>query len=586
MTSDDGSGAPRPQRRQVLRAATVTVLGAGVVTGTGAGILRALNSDDGSGEGRLLLQTDATSGVGLLEKPLKELGLARAGEGLWQTPVLDTALVTMVGFTWRDGVRPPKILARFRTKGGWSLWRPAPLLRDLPDPSSGEGIGKAGTSPLFVEPSDGVQVQVSGSVPPELSITLIHAASLAGDARLVSGTTSRSGLRSAASVARPAIFTRAQWGADESWRDGPPRYNSTILQAHIHHSASGNGYSQAQVPALIRSFYKYHTHSLGWSDIAYNFLVDSFGSIWEGRYGGMDKPVRGAHTLGFNASSTGICVIGNYDSAQPTQATLSSLSAVTGWKLAMYGRDPMGWTQVKSEGSDKFPAGRVVTLPVIDGHRDTNDTACPGGNLYAQLNNLRAATAGVITAATLKLKTPYSVDGRTVLGHTLTVGNGRFKPRDATVTYQWLRNGAAIAGAVGATYVVGAEDVGQLLGVVVTGSLPGAAPVSQTIGLTDPVSSVPVCTVHTQRKSGGKVIVHFEVAAPGIVEPDGTVVIKVGPHQRTVNLKKGKAIARFVKVDPGRYRVRCQYAGGTLVEPGRARDWVRVPGKGPFAKTS
>jgi N-acetylmuramoyl-L-alanine amidase len=569
----------------VLRAATATVLGAGVVTGTGAGILRVLNSDDGSGEGRLLLQTDATSGVGILEKPLKELGLARAGAGLWQTPVLDTALVTMVGFTWRDGVQPPKILARFRTKGGWSLWRPAPLLRDLPDPSSGEGIGKAGTSPLVVEPSDGVQVQVFGSVPPELSITLIHASQLAGDARLVSGTTSRSGLRSAsANVAVPLIYSRAQWGANESWRDGPPRYNSTILQAHIHHSASGNGYSQAEVPALIRSFYKYHTHSLGWSDIAYNFLVDSFGSIWEGRYGGIDRPVRGAHTLGFNASSTGICVIGNLDTAQPTQATLSSLAAVAGWKLSLYGRDPMGWTQVKSEGSDKFPSGKVVTLPVIDGHRDTNDTACPGGNLYAQLGNLRAASAGVIAAATLKLKVPFAVDGRTVLGHLLTVGNGRFKPRGAAVTYQWLRNGAAIAGAVGASYVVVAEDVGQLLGVVVTGSLPGVAPVSQTIDLANPVSSVPVCSVRTQRKSSGKVIVHFEAAAPGVAEPDGTVVIKVGPHQRTVTLKKGKAIARFVGVDPGRYRVRCQYAGGTLVEPGKARDWVRVPGKGPFAR--
>ena len=586
MTSDDGSGAPRPRRRQVLRAATATVLGAGVVTGTGAGILRVLNSDDGSGEGRLLLQTDATSGVGLLEKPLKELGLARAGAGLWQTPVLDTALVTMVGFTWRDGVRPPKILARFRTKAGWSLWRPAPLLRDLPDPSSGEGIGKAGTSPLVVEPSDGVQVQVSGSVPPELSITLIHASPLAGDARLASGTVSRSGLRAAATVPVPAIFTRAQWGANESWRDGPPRYNSTILQAHIHHSASGNGYSQAEVPALIRSFYKYHTHSLGWSDIAYNFLVDSYGSIWEGRYGGIDQPVRGAHTLGFNASSTGICVIGNLDTAQPTQATLDSLSRIAGYKLSMYGRDPMGWTQVQSEGSDKFPAGKVVTLPVIDGHRDTNDTACPGGNLYAQLGNLRGATAGVIAASTLKLKVPFAVDGRTVLGHTLTVGAGRFKPRDATVTYQWLRSGAPIDGAVGATYAVAAEDVGQTLGVVVTGSLPGVAPVSQTITLSDAVHSVPACSVRTQRKSGGKVIVHFEAVAPGIAAPDGTVVIKVGSHQRTVNLKKGKAIARFVKVDPGRYRVRCQYAGGTLVEPGKARDWVRVPGKGPFARSS
>lgn len=586
MTSDDDSDAPRPRRRQVLRAATVTVLGAGVVTGTGAGILRALNSDDGSGDGRLLLQTDAVSGVGILEKQLKDLGLAKTGADLWETPALDTALVTMVGFTWRDGVRAPKILVRFRTKGGWSLWRPAPLLRDLPDPSSGEGIGKAGTSPLVVEPSDGVQVQVSGSLPPELSITLIHAAAIAGDARLVAGSTSRSLSRAAAvGVAPPSIYTRAQWGANESWRDGSPRYNSTILQAHVHHSASGNGYSQADVPALIRSFYKYHTHSLGWSDIAYNFLVDSFGTIWEGRYGGMDRPVRGAHTLGFNNSSTGFCVIGNFESVQPTQPTLDSLARLAAWKLAMYGRDPQGWTAVTSEGSDKFPKGRVVTLPVIDGHRDTNDTACPGGNLYVQIAAVRAATAGVIAAATLKLKKPYAAKGRTVLGNTVSVADGKFKPSSAAVTYQWVRNSLPIAGATAATYVLTTEDVAQTVGVIVTGSLPNVAPISQGITLEKPVTSVPACTTRTQRKKGGKVIVHFELTAPGVAEPDGTVVIKVGSHERTVTVKKGKAVARFVGVDPGRYRVRCQYAGGTFVEPGRARDWVRVPGKGPFAKS-
>ncbi len=585
MTSDDDSGAPRPRRRQVLRAATVTVVGAGVVTGTGAGILRALNSEDGSGDGRLLLQTDATSGVGILEKELKDLGLAKSGTDLWETPVLDTALVTMVGFTWRDGVRPPKILVRFRTKGGWSLWRPAPLLRDIPDPSTGEGIGKAGTAPLVVEPSDGVQVQVSGSVPPELSITLIHAAAIAGDARLVAGSTSRSLSRAAAlGVGIPSIYTRAQWGANENWRDGPPRYNSTILQAHVHHSASGNGYAQADVPALIRSFYKYHTHSLGWSDIAYNFLVDSFGSIWEGRYGGMDQPVRGAHTLGFNNSSTGFCVIGNFETVQPTQPTLDSLARLAAWKLSMYARDPQGWTQVTSEGSDKFPKGHVVTLPVIDGHRDTNDTACPGGNLYGQIAAVRAAAAGVITAATLKLKKPYAVKGRTIIGHTLTVGDGKFKPGTASVTYQWVRNTFPIVGATAATYVLTAEDVSHVIGVVVTGSLPNVAPISQGVVADKAVRTIPDCTTRIQRKKGGKVIVHFELTAPGVAEPDGTVLIKVGSRERTVKVKKGKAVARFIGVEPGRYRVRCQYSGGNVVEPGGARDWVRVPGKGPFAR--
>ena len=140
-------------------------------------------------------------------------------------------------------------------------------------------------------------------------------------------------------------------------------------------------------------------------------------------------------------------------------------------------------------------------------------------------------------------------------------------------------------GATAATYFLTPEDVGQRIGVVVTGSLPNVAPISQGIELDTAVRSIPACSTRTQRKKGGKVIVHFELTAPGVAEPDGTVLIKVGSHERTVTVKKGKAVARFVGVDPGRYRVRCQYAGGTLVEPGRARDWVRVPGKGPFAKS-
>jgi hypothetical protein len=124
-----------------------------------------------------------------------------------------------------------------------------------------------------------------------------------------------------------------------------------------------------------------------------------------------------------------------------------------------------------------------------------------------------------------------------------------------------------------------------VIGVVVTGSLPNVAPISQGVGLGKDVRSIPDCSTRVQRKKGGKVIVHFQVTAPGIAAPDGTVVIKVGSRERTVNVRKGKAVARFVGVEPGRYRVRCQYAGGTLVEPGRARDWVRVPGKGPFARS-
>jgi hypothetical protein len=576
VTTDDVPGSLH-SRRRVLRTATATVVGAGAMAGGGAALLRALNGGDGGG-GRLLLQSDAASGVGSLEQPLTKLGLVKVGDGKWATPQLPTSLVTMAGFTWSTARGDFEIQARFRSHGDWSSWRTASTLGDGPDRDSGEG-SRQGTAPLVVDPADALQVRVTGrALPKDLRLALIHAAPTSADARMVAMRVS-----TAKTVGAPVIMTRAQWGANEKWRSGSPTYNTELLQAHVHHSASSNGYAAADVPALIRSFYKYHTQSLGWSDIGYNFLVDAYGTIWEGRYGGMDQLVRGAHTLGFNNQSTGICVIGNLDQVQPSSATISSVAAVAGWKLSMYGRDPLGTTQVTSTGSDKFKAGRIVTLPVIDGHRDTNDTACPGGNLYAQLQAVRNAAAGVIAASNLKLKKDFDVSGATVVGSTLTVADGKFKPKEAAVSYQWTRGGTPIDGAVASTYVLTDLDVAQSVGVVVTGTLAGAAPVSQTVTAATPTRTFPTFAVKTQRRPGGKAVIHLSVTAAGVAAPDGTVKIKVGSRSRTVAVKNGKAVARFLGMSPGRYRVRCQYAGGTFLEPGKARDWVRIPGKGPNA---
>ncbi len=69
----------------------------------------------------------------------------------------------------------------------------------------------------------------------------------------------------------------------------------------------------------MRGIYQYHAVNLGWCDIGYNVLVDKFGTIYEGRYGGLDKAVQGAHVGGFNSNTWGISMIGNYDQAEPTQ---------------------------------------------------------------------------------------------------------------------------------------------------------------------------------------------------------------------------------------------------------------------------
>ena len=273
-------------------------------------------------------------------------------------------------------------------------------------------------------------------------------------------------------VARPPMSGRAVWGADESWRNGGPRYNATIEQVHVHHTANSNDYTEDDVPALLRGIYRYHTHSLGWSDIAYNFLVDRFGRAWIGRAGGAARPVRGAHTLGFNATSSGIAVIGNYDLVAPSIETLTAVVNLAAWKLSMYGRDPEGTAAVISEGSDKYARSQVAVLPVIDGHRDTNDTACPGQLLYDQLPEVRRLVQERIQAAQVPpvtITTPFQLTGDPVVGGALTVTPGAYSPADAAVTYNWLRNGMATGNDPAlSVWTVAPEDVGQQIAVVVS----------------------------------------------------------------------------------------------------------------------
>ncbi|MEV6959190.1 peptidoglycan recognition protein [Streptomyces sp. NPDC051207] len=192
---------------------------------------------------------------------------------------------------------------------------------------------------------------------------------------------------------RPAIVTRRGWGADERLRERKFVYTKKVKAAFVHHTASGNNYRCWQAPSLIRSIYRYHVKSMGWRDVGYNFLIDKCGKIFEGRAGGVARPVLGAHTLGFNSHSMGIAVLGSYGSSKPPSSAVRAISQLTAWKLGLYGMNPRGKTYLKSGGSNLHPRGREVRLNVISGHRDGFLTECPGRKLYGKLDTARSTAA-------------------------------------------------------------------------------------------------------------------------------------------------------------------------------------------------
>jgi uncharacterized protein with LGFP repeats len=192
----------------------------------------------------------------------------------------------------------------------------------------------------------------------------------------------------------PKIVPRSKWGASRCKPRDVPSYGNARV-AYVHHTVSLNDYSRSQAPSMVLAICLYHRNSNGWDDIGYNLLVDRFGRVYEGRAGGVDAPVLGAQAGGFNSESTGIAMIGTYDSAAPPSAAFRSLAHVLAWKLSIHGLPARGRVRVTSAGgpSTSHPSGTRVRVNRISGHRDVNQTACPGAALYGRLPALRREVA-------------------------------------------------------------------------------------------------------------------------------------------------------------------------------------------------
>jgi hypothetical protein len=302
------------------------------------------------------------------------------------------ARFNLVGLHWR-GLGS----VTFRTRslsGRWSGWlNAAPEAEDQPDLGTDERGRLASWrlgNPWWVGPSDRIEYRLRGQVT-RLRAHFVWSPSAGVPART---------LQKAGS---PSIIPRSGWNADETIRRSTPSFASAIRLALVHHTAGANGYTAAQSPAIVRAIELYHVKGNGWNDIGYNFLVDRFGTVFEGRFGGIDRNVVGAHAEGFNTGSVGAAVLGEYSSLAVSAKARDSLARLLAWRLDLAHVDPASTLSFISGGNARFPAGLPVFLRTVSGHRDTGFTDCPGTALY---NLLTTISGEVATIGLPKLYSP------------------------------------------------------------------------------------------------------------------------------------------------------------------------------------
>jgi hypothetical protein len=374
-------------------------------------------------------QSDGGSELRLVSEDVP-LGQARRGlsAGDRTLPARSAPRFTMLGLHWQGGGE-----VRFRTHSlaGWSPWVQA-VVHELPEADEGLAGWQLGT-PYWTRPADAVQYRLVGQVE-RLRAHFVWS-------------TSGSSRRLAAASA-PSIVLRPGWGADESIVRGEPRYADQLAVAILHHTAGASPQDAGESVAVVRAIQRYHVESNGWNDIGYNFLVDPFGQVFEGRAGGIDRDVVGAHALGFNTGSAGIALLGNFENRVLTAAERSALAGLLAWRLDAAHVDPLSTSSL---------SGR--SLRAVSGHRDVNSTACPGANLYPELGGVAAeasalglpklyepsATVGAGTVTfhgRLSEPRPHTITVRDPTGATVA----SFSGTGAAILWTWNSAGAAAGG--------------------------------------------------------------------------------------------------------------------------------------------
>jgi hypothetical protein len=369
---------------------------------------------------------------------------ARAAATGWRTTRVLRAprRFDMIGVRWARGGRLD-VQVRTRRRGGqWSRWA---ILHAAGDHAPDAVRAPVGTEPAYTGAADLFQLRVRGRAR-GIRARFVRAQPAARRRR---------GTRAGASaVSPPRIITRTEWGGDSVPPRNPPDYGQVQL-AFVHHTVTTNDYAPEESAGIVLGMARYHRDNNRWNDLGYNFVVDKYGQVFEGRAGGVDQPVVGAHAQGYNTVSTGIACLGTFSTVAETEPGMDALARLIGWKLSLHGVPTQGTVTVTSAGGseNRYPSGTPVTFERIAGHRDGDRTSCPGDALYFQLPDLRTRAVGysgpvagvTVRAARKRVRTkPVALSGE------LRFPDGS-SPGGAGLEIQFAVAGAAWSGVTAAT---------------------------------------------------------------------------------------------------------------------------------------
>jgi N-acetylmuramoyl-L-alanine amidase len=394
-----------------------------------------------------------------------ELDLTReqaSAAGGWRTTkvILAPRRFDLIGLRWARGSSAEVEVRARRRRGEWTPWVKLHTARGHgPDHSR----APAGTDPAFTGTADEFQLRLRGN-PRALRARFVRALPTATAAqrlseRLRRRSSARASRRGQAAGPSVRIITRSEWGGDSVPPRTAPEYGQVQL-AFVHHTATANDYAPADSAGIVLGIARYHRDSNGWNDIGYNFLVDKYGQVFEGRAGGIDAPVVGAQAQGYNSVSTGVACLGTFTQVPQGEAGMDALARLVGWKLSVHGVPVQGQVTVTSAGGpdNRYPAGTPVTFERISGHRDGDSTSCPGDVLYDQLRDLRiraAAFAGPLasltmhTSRTVRGVKPSAVSGELRFADGSSAGGAPVDVEFQAAGSAWTRVAGAVCGSDG-----------------------------------------------------------------------------------------------------------------------------------------